>query len=80
MDWLTEHPLWRNVVARTTIYYLIAGAIAALLYRYVPSAWGMLGGETLSDLLAAPVPGAGASIGGPTPLATAIAMTTAFAT
>jgi hypothetical protein len=80
MDWLTEHPLWRNVVARTTIYYLIAGAMAALLYRYVPSAWGMLGGETLSDLLAAPVPGAGASIGGPTPLATAIAMTTAFAT
>ena len=56
MDWLTEHPLWRNVVARTTIYYLIAGGLAAAIYRYVPSAWGMLGGETLTDLLAPPAP------------------------
>jgi hypothetical protein len=83
MDWLTEHPLWRNVVARTTLYYLIAGGMAAVLYRYVPSAWGMLGGETLSDLLAPPSPTADGTTAtglGPTPLATAIAMFTAFAT
>jgi hypothetical protein len=79
MDWLTEHPLWRNAVARVVIYYLVFGAIAALIYRYVPSAWGVLGGETMTDLLRAPSP-SGADTGpGPTPLATSVAMLTAFA-
>lgn len=80
MDWLTQHPLWRNTVARVVIYYAFFGAIAGIVYRYVPSAWGTLGGETFSDLL----PGGGAlptqSGGKPTPLATIIAMVTAFAT
>jgi hypothetical protein len=81
MDRIIAHPLWRNVVARTTIYYLIVGAIAAALYRYVPSAWGVLGSESLPDLLTAPTPDAATMAGrGPTPLATAIAMFTAFAT
>ncbi len=85
MDWLTNHPLWRNAVARVAIYYVLFGTLAALVYRYVPSAWGVLGGETLSDLIA-PVSGAGDIRGlvspgvGPTPLATVVAMVTAFAT
>ena len=85
MDWLTNHPLWRNVVARVVIYYALFGALAAVVYRYVPSAWGVLGGESLGDLMA-PVTGAGelrglvAPGGGPTPLATMVAMVTAFAT
>ncbi len=79
MDWLTEHPLWRNAVARVVIYYLVFGAIAAVIYRYVPSAWGVFGGETMTDLLRPP-DRSGAETGpGPTPLATSVAMLTAFA-
>jgi hypothetical protein len=79
MDWLTEHPLWRNAVARVVIYYLVFGALALVVYRYVPSAWGVLGGETMTDLLRAPDLSRAESGPGPTPLATSVAMITAFA-
>ncbi len=79
MDWLTEHPLWRNAVARVVIYYLVFGALAAVVYRYVPSAWGVLGGETMPDLLRASTPSGTDNGPGPSALATSIAMLTAFA-
>ena len=80
MNWFLKHPLWRNVVARVVIYYALFGTIAAFSYRYVPSAWGVLGGESLSDLMVPP--GSAPTTGGqgPTPLATVVAMLTAFAT
>ncbi len=81
MDRFTEHPLWRNVVVRVVIYYALFGALAAVVYRYVPSAWGVLGGgESLTDLLTPAALDAGTGAGGPTPLATSVAMITAFAT
>lgn len=81
MDWITNHPLWRNAVARVVLYYAFFGTLAAVVYRYVPSAWGVLGGESFTDLLAP----TGAVVGtvpgsGPTALSTAVAMVTAFTT
>lgn len=81
MDWLTNHPLWRNAVARVVLYYALFGALAGVVYRYVPSAWGVLGGEEFTDLLAPTGAVVGADPGtGPTALSTAVAMVTAFAT
>lgn len=77
---LAEHPLWRNVVVRTLIYYALVGAAAWALREYAPSTMAALGGETLRDL----VGGAGATIdssgSAPTALAASIAMLTAFLT
>jgi len=77
---LAEHPLWRNIVLRTLIYYALVGAAAWALREYAPTSMAALGGETLRDL----VGGAGASIEGdgtvPTALAASIAMLTAFLT
>lgn len=80
MDWFTEHPLWRNVVARVVVYYAIFGAIAALVYRYVPTAWGTLSGDSFTELIARDGVVGGGTADGPTPVATAVAMATAFAT
>ncbi len=80
MDWISEHRLWRNVVARTTIYYVVFGTLAATLYRYVPSAWGTLGGESLSDMMSPGGAVTSSDGSGPTPLSTVVAMLTALAT
>ncbi len=77
---LTDHPLWRNIVLRTVLYYLMLGAIAWAFRAYAVPTWGALGGETLSEL----VGGAPSVVEGPTTapstLAAAVAMLTAFCT
>jgi len=77
---LSNHPLWRNLVLRTLLYYAFIGAVAWAFRAYAPPSWGALGGESLRDL----VGGAPASLDGagttPTALAATIAMLTAFAT
>lgn len=80
MNWLLENPLWRNTVARVAIYYALFGTLAAITYRYVPSAWGVLGGESLADLMVPPGSASTADGQGPTPIAAIVAMLTAFAT
>ncbi len=80
MSALSDNPLWRNLVLRTLVYYVLAGTLAWLLREYAPPTWGAIGGETLRDL----VGGVGATLDGsgstPTALAATIAMLTAFAT
>lgn len=80
MPALSQHLLWRNLVWRTAIYYVLVGTAAWIFREYAPPTWGALGGESLSDL----VGGAPATLEGtsstPTALAAAIAMLTAFAT
>lgn len=77
---LSNHPVWRNLVIRTLLYYILIGALAWGFREYAPPSWGALGGESLRDL----VGGAPASLDGsgttPTALAAIIAMLTAFAT
>ncbi len=78
---LSQHYLWRNLVARTLVYYAICGTVAWALREYVTPTWGVLGGETLKDLVGgAPAVLDGESSSTPTALAATIAMVTAFAT
>lgn len=78
---LSQHYLWRNLVARTFVYYAICGTLAWLLREYVTPSWGELGGESMEDLVGgAPAVLDQQSKSAPTALAAAIAMITAFAT
>lgn len=78
---LSQHYLWRNIVARTLVYYAICGTIAWLLREYVTPTWGVLGGESMKDLVGGtPAVLDGESTSTPTALAATIAMVTAFAT
>lgn len=78
---LSEHYLWRNLVARTTVYYVVCGTLAWLLREYVTPAWGELGGESMENLVGgAPAVLDQQSKSAPTALAATIAMVTAFAT
>lgn len=77
----SHNPLWRNLVARTVVYYILCGAIAWSIREFVTPSWGALGGETLQDLVGgAPPVLDGESASTPTALAASIAMITAFAT
>ncbi len=77
---LAEHPLWRNIVLRTAVYYAVVGALTLAFREYLVPSWGMLGGESFNAL----VGGAPLALDGtptvPTGLAATIAMVTAFAT
>lgn len=77
---IAEHPLWRNIVLRTAIYYLLIGGVAIAFREYAVPNWGALGGESFNAL----VGGAPLAIDGtpsvPTALAAIIAMLTAFCT
>jgi hypothetical protein len=78
---LLQFYLWRNLVARTVVYYVICGAVAWALQAYITPSWGVLGGETMRDLVGgAPAAVDGAPTSTPTALAATIAMLTAFAT
>jgi hypothetical protein len=78
---LSQHYLWRNIVARTLVYYAICGAVAWALREYVTPSFGVLGGETLQDLVGGtPAVLDGQQATTPTALAATIAMATAFAT
>ncbi|MCL4213549.1 MAG: DUF4956 domain-containing protein [Gemmatimonadales bacterium] len=77
---LSDHPLWRNIVLRTVLYYVVALGVAYALRTYADTSLGVLGGETLGELVGG-MPGApSAPVQTPTGLAAAIAMLTAFAT
>lgn len=89
MTRFSEHYLWRNLIARTLLYYAVCGGVAWAFREYAPPSMGALGGDSLRELVGgAPrtggVVGAEAIPGGvgttPTGLAAAIAMLTAFAT
>ena len=86
MTALSKHPLWRNIVLRTVVYYVFAAGIAYLLRAYSAASLGALGGETLGELVGGIPAATEAAASGaaaqktPTALAAAIAMLTAFAT
>jgi hypothetical protein len=81
MSHVTRWFVWRNLYARTLLYYAMCGGIAWLLREQAPASWGVLGSETLGDLVggAPAVAGAAESTSTPTALAASIAMITAFA-
>ena len=73
--------IWRNLVARTVAYYLVAGSLAFVFRELLAPAWGALGGESLRDLVGgAPDLLAGESGPPPSAMAASVAMITAFAT
>lgn len=78
---LAQSPVWRNLVARTVVYYLLAGVIGFVFREYLSPAWGALGGETLRDVVGG-APDLLAGEQGPPPggMAAAVAMITALAT
>ncbi len=76
----TRSFVWRNLYARTLSYYALCGLITWLLKGYAPASWGVLGSESLGDLVGgAPKVDAAAPASTPTALAASIAMITAFA-
>ena len=78
---LSKYVLWRNLVIRTIIWYLICGPIAWSLRSYAPSSWGGIGGESLGSIVGgAPSVMSGGDPTAPTALAATIAMLTAFVT
>ena len=77
---LIEHPLWRNIVLRTALYYAACAAVAYWFREYGASNWGALGGETFDDLVKGLPRSAGETPSPPTAIATAVAMATALAT
>lgn len=77
---LSEHPVWRNTVLRTALYYAVCAAIAYWFREYVPGGWGVLGGESFDDLVRGVPRAQGSIVEIPTALATSVAMITAFAT
>ena len=83
MSALSNSPLWRNLVLRTFLWYVICGAIAWALQSYAPSSSGALGGDSINSIVAGSSPAASAASNtptAPTALATIIAMLTAFST
>lgn len=81
MPQVTRWFVWRNLYARTLIYYAICASIAWLLRERAPVSWGVLGRESLEDLVggAPPVAGSAETASAPSALAASIAMITAFA-
>lgn len=78
---LTKYVLWRNLVIRTIIWYLVCGPIAWVLRSFAPSSWGSLGDDTLGSIVGgAPSVLSGGDPTAPTALAATIAMLTAFVT
>lgn len=77
---LSRFPLWRNIVLRTALYYLLVGAAAYALRSYAPPSWGALGGESLNELVGAVPPVSEQSTTAPSTLAAIVAMLTAFGT
>ncbi len=77
---LSRYYLWRNVVARTLVYYAVLGGIAVALRNYALPNWGALNGETMRDLVGGAPAVLDGDAGTPTAIAAIIAMGTAFAT
>ena len=78
---LTKYVLWRSIISRTIIWYLICGPIAWSVRSYAPSSWGGIGSESLGSIVGgAPSVMSGGDPTAPTALAALIAMVTAFVT
>lgn len=77
---ISEHPLWRNIVLRTVIYYLLAAGIAYLLRPYYATDLGILGAQSLAELVGGVPSGGQQQAQSPSALAAGLAMLTAFAT
>ncbi len=78
---LTKYLLWRNLVIRTILWYLICGSIAWSLRSLAPSGLGGISGDSLGSIVGgAPSVMNGGEGTAPTALAATIAMLTAFAT
>lgn len=76
----TRLAVWRNLYIRTTLWYAACALVAWSLSDYAPASWGVLGHETLSDIVGgAPALSGSAESSTPTALAASIAMLTAFA-
>lgn len=71
--------MWRNLVARTALFYAVAGALFYQLREVVPAEAGIFSSETLEQLTSGQVAPA-VTLPLPTVLATIVAMLTAFAT
>lgn len=76
---LSELFVWRNLVARTALFYAVAGALFYQLREVVPAEAGIFSSATLEQLTSGQIPPA-ATVPLPTVLATIVAMLTAFAT
>ena len=71
---------WRNLYARTILWYGLCAVFFLLLRDYAPASWGVLGSESLGEIVGgAPAVAGDAPATVPTALATSIAMLTAFA-
>ncbi len=76
---ITQYALWRNIVLRTLVYYVLIGLVAWSVREYAPPTLGVLGSGSLRDI----VGGAPQVLDGtpavPSGTAALIAMLTAFA-
>lgn len=76
----SELPVWRNIVARTLVFYLVMGTLFWWLQDALPAATGVFAGEQVTKALEGS-PGALLQPAPfPTAVATTIAMLTAFVT
>lgn len=80
MPRLSETFVWRNLVARTVLFYIVMGALFLQLRDRVPPDAGIFTTATAQQVATGQVPAAGLTSGMPTALATIIAMLTAFVT
>lgn len=77
----SESFLWRNLVARTALFYAVMGTVFYQLRDLVPTAdAGIFGAEAVQQLTAGKAPAEGMLAAMPTAVATIIAMLTAFTT
>ncbi len=77
---LSQLGIWRNLVARTAVFYVVMGAIFYWARDLVPADAGIFSGESVRDFAAGRAGGAAPISAMPTALATIIAMLTAFVT
>lgn len=77
---MSEHPIWRNIVLRTVLYYIGVAGVTLAFREYAVPNWGALGGESFNDIVGGAPLTADGVITTPTGLAASVAMLTAFAT
>lgn len=77
---LSELPVWRNIVARTVLWYLVVGAIYYWLRDFVPAGTGIFAATQVRQILGGASVAASAPAPLPTALGAAVAMLTAFVT
>jgi hypothetical protein len=77
---ISEIPVWRNLVARTVLWYLVVGAIFYWLRDVVPAGTGIFAVSEIPAALGGSPPAVITPPPIPTALATVIAMLTAFVT